>query len=619
MLKQEGTVKRCDLNLRIKYLGLETEIYQLDTFQFVIVCNNYKESLEELSKDFNYTIRHVGTNISLVDKKPQQYLKKIENISFDNVVDDFKATCLTMNDLNNFVKLKFYNIEIIQISIPNTGVDFEILIEVSTETADTQIEIMRAALLGADLGTDKITIKKSNKIAFQEDNSKDKRIDVMLLKPYESLPFTINEGVFWLDNAERIYTGDFERSELIFFRPNTTKFYFDFSFFYNINIISALLLYDTVYITPPLCDKMEVFLTKQSITREELIKLIEMGKVVLLLSNDEIRYDKKLVSEVYKSSPSGIVGRRGINTLLASYLAETAKKYETLHPNIYNIASEIFMTGTKDNNAKIQAMAKFIAWPKLALIKSFSEFNFSSPMSICRFGINDVLNENMLPVMNDQNISFEFIVNSLNTHIATSLQATYFPFRQVEKSGAIYSDSAVSKIMGDILNLYSYDADSLKNINNIYTQGKNDYISLFDCRENISVLKVAETADEFETHNRFRDILFRLGNLSDEERTKTIREYNDILFELVGNKKRCGFTKFLMGGTGFLPLSTAFSHILTSAGLLKDLIDETGAKKKYDDYKKIEKQMIEYGISVEHQKVEDIYLLDKISRVATLR
>ena len=52
MLKQEGTVKRCDLNLRIKYLGLETEIYQLDTFQFVIVCNNYKESLEELSKDF---------------------------------------------------------------------------------------------------------------------------------------------------------------------------------------------------------------------------------------------------------------------------------------------------------------------------------------------------------------------------------------------------------------------------------------------------------------------------------------------------------------------------------------------------------------------------------------
>ena len=74
-----------------------------------------------------------------------------------------------------------------------------------------------------------------------------------------------------------------------------------------------------------------------------------------------------------------------------------------------------------------------------------------------------------------------------------------------------------------------------------------------------------------------------------------------------------------MGGTGFLPLSTAFSHLLTSAGLLKDLIDETGEKKKHDEYKKIEKQMKEYGISVEHQKVKDIYLLDKISRVATLK
>lgn len=29
--------------------------------------------------------------------------------------------------------------------------------------------------------------------------------------------------------------------------------------------------------------------------------------------------------------------------------------------------------------------------------------------------------------------------------------------------------------------------------------------------------------------------------------------------------------------------------------------------------------MKEYGISVEHQKVKDIYLLDKISRVATLK
>lgn len=619
MLKQEGEVKRCDLNLRTKYFGLETEIYQLDVYQFVIVCNNYEGNFEELLKDFDYNIRQMGTNVSLADKKPKQYLKKIENISFDNVVDDFKATCVTMNDLNNFVRLKFYNVEIIQISVPNTGVDFEILIEVSTETDDKQIDIMRETLLDADLGTDKITIKRSNKTMNKKDKSKDERRDVMLLKTYESLPITIDEGVFWLDNAERIYTGNFKRSELLFFRSDTTKCFFDFSVFDNINIRSALLLYDTVYIAPPLCDKMENFLVKQGMTQKELIELVEMGKVVLLLSNDESRYDKKLVSEVYKNSSLGIVGRRGINTLLASYLAETTKQYESLHPNIYDIASEIFMAGIKDNNSHIQAVAKFLAWPKLSLVKSFSSFNFLSPMSISGFGINEVLNENILSIINDKKFSFEFTVNSLNAHIATSLQATYFPFKQIGEDGTIYSDSVVSKIMGDVLNLYSYDADSLKNIKDIHTQSKDDYISMFDCKENLSVLKVAETADEFETHKGFRDILVRLGNLSDEEKTKTIREYNDILFDLVGDKKNSGLIKFIIGGAGFLPLSTAFSHILTSAGLLKDWIDETEAKKKYDDYKRIEKQMIKYGISVDHQKVKDIYLLDKISRVATLK
>ena len=618
MLKQEGTVKRCDLTLRTKYWGLVTEIYQLDIFRFVIACNNFRGNFEELSKDFENNIRQIGTDVSLVDKKPEQYLKKIKNISFDNVVDNFRATCVTLNDLKNFIKLKFYYVEIIQVSVPVTGVDFEILIEVSTETSDVQIEMMHKVLAETDLGTDVITIKKTKRFKNEERKLKVEH-DVMILNHYEMLPFTINEGVFWLDNAEKIYTGNFERSELTFFRPETTKCFFDFSFFDNINIRNALLLYDTVYIAPPLYDKMSDFLTKQRMTQEELIELIEMGKVVLLLPNDEAKYDKNLIFEAYKNSPLSIVGRRGINTLLASYLAETTKKYEILHPNIYDISSEIFMVGTKDNNAKIQNMARFIAWPKLALIKSFSGFNVLSPMSISEFGINNVLNENILPVTKDQNIGFEFIVNSLNTHIATSLQATYFPFQQVGKNGATYSDCIVSKIMGDMLSLYSYDADSLKNIKNIYKKNKDEYINLFDCRDNISVLKVAETADRFETHKGFRDILVRLGNLGDEERSKTIREYNDILFELVGDKKRGGFAKFIMGATGFLPLSAAFSHLLTSAGLLKDLIDETGAKKKYDDYRKIEKYLIEYGTSVEHKKVEDIFLLDKISRVATLK
>lgn len=131
-----------------------------------------------------------------------------------------------------------------------------------------------------------------------------------------------------------------------------------------------------------------------------------------------------------------------------------------------------------------------------------------------------------------------------------------------------------------MLNLYSYDPDAIKSIKDIHTQGKDDYISLFDCRENISVLKAAEIADNYKTHVGFRDILVRLGNLNDEAKYKTIREYNDILFDLVGDKKSGGLVKFIMGGIGFFAtFYRFFSHLLTSAGLLKDLIDETGEKR----------------------------------------
>lgn len=165
-------------------------------YVIVIVCNNYSGNFEALSKDFNNSIRYVGTDVSLVKNVPEKYSKKIKNISFDNIVDDFKATCVTMKDLNNFIKLKFYDVEIIQISVPNVGVDFEILIEVSIETTDKQTEMMHSTLLDVDLRTDKITIKKSKKTVIEEDKSKDKSRDVMLLKSYESLPFTIDEGVF---------------------------------------------------------------------------------------------------------------------------------------------------------------------------------------------------------------------------------------------------------------------------------------------------------------------------------------------------------------------------------------------------------------------------------------
>lgn len=173
MLKENNSIRRMDLILRSEYIGLETEIFQINTYQYAIFCKNYKGEFEEISKHFNDSIRQIGTNVTLVKELPQNYLNRIEGISFLNVVDDFKHCCITMPDLETFIIDKFYDVDIISISSPKLGVNFEILIQVSKDTSKTKMDEIRQYLLDVDLGTDSIRIETvaSDKINEQAETS----------------------------------------------------------------------------------------------------------------------------------------------------------------------------------------------------------------------------------------------------------------------------------------------------------------------------------------------------------------------------------------------------------------------------------------------------------------
>jgi hypothetical protein len=636
MLKEEGTVKRNDLNLRVEYLGLETEIYQIETYKFIIYCANYKGNFEELANYFNHSIRQAGTNVVLINQRPTNFLKKINNIPLSNVVSGFRATCVTQSDLDNFIRSKFYAVDISSITIPKTGVDFEILIEVSRETKESEIEMMQKYLLSLDLGTDKITVRYENnefKDTLKEkspmegpENVRRKQLEgsfnVMHLSLEKELPFMINEADYWFEHAEDIYAGKVKRNDLYFYRGESLKCFLDFSIFDNIDLRNVLLLYDTVYIALPIEEQLEVFLEQQDITVSELIELVNMGKVVLFLPNLETRYDKNLLLEAYKCNPAAIVGRRGINTLLASYLAETKCQYERRFPGIYKMASDIYMEGVKQGNSSVQNMARMIAWPITAVADSFRYLNHNSPMPVSNFGINNVISENIAICDKQDKISFELTMNSLSTHIATALQSTYFPFQQQGKDGTKYSDAAVSNIMGDILKLYWYDADNLQNISNLYHQSSGDFLKLFDCKHNIKITKVASLADEYNTQKGFRDLLVRLDHMDEKLRKNEIKKYNDLLFEAgkIQSNKSDGFLKFMLGSTGFLPLNYKITFILSAIGIIKDKVDDFEPMRKRAEMKAIEKCIKDYGgMTPEKQRVEDIYLLDKISRVAILK
>lgn len=633
MLKQEGTVKRNDLELRIKYIGLKTEIYQIDEYQFMIYCINYNGNFEELKRDFNYTIRQLSVNVTLTDKRPAVYLKIIDSIPLSNVVDGFRATCITEGDLNNFIKSKFYNIDITNIEIPQSGIGFEILIRVSRETQETEIINMHQYLLNEDLGTDKITIVVDN---GQIQNQKENEISnnailqqiertnkVMQLGVIKELPFTITEADFWFEHAEDIYTGKMTRKDLYFFREGSLKCFLDFSLFDNIDLRNVLLLYDTVYIALPIESNWKRFFEQQNMTELEFIELIDMGKVVLVLSNLETRYRKDLLLEAFKCNPAAVIGRRGLNILLATHLTETKHQYEKRFPSIYEVASEIYLKGIEHKSANLQNMARMLAWPITATANSFRFLNLGSPMSISNFGINTVISENIKSIDKKDNISFEFTMNALSTHIATALQSTYFPFSQKEKDDKAYSDQVVSNIMGDFLKMYWYDATNLQNIRQTYNQNntENNYLKMFECKHNIKITKIASLADEYNTPQGFQDLLMRLDVMDELHRKSKINDYNNLLFEAakISNGNSKDYFKFMLGGAGFLPLNYMMSIVLSLIGIINDKVNASESMQKINEMKFIASLIKDSGIKKDDQVIEDVFLLDKISRVAILK
>lgn len=627
MLREKGLVKRCDLTLRTKYLGLETEIFELEPFSFVIYCKNYCDYFEDISSYFNQSIKIAGVGVALVKKRPEIYLCLIENISMSNIVDGFKASVITFDDLDNFIRSKFHDVDILKVEIPEEGLNYRISIHVSPSTNETRIAEMTDFLTHADIGTDDITIKKSfdssdNLIARRDKSKYNNALKHVHLYVDKSLPFTINEADYWYENAENIYNGCITRNDLSFFRQNSLKCYLDFSSFNNINLRNVLLIYDTVCISLPLEKNLPQFLEHQDMNLSELIELVEMGKVVVFLPHQENSYDKKLLIDLYNCDQNAIVGRYGINTLIASYFIDIKNQFEKRFPKINDLASFLNTESLRNQNPLIQTLANIVTWPITAAANSFMLLNNSSPIFIGSIGVNKVIADTFKEHKMYDNLKFELNVNSLSTHMSAALQSTYFPFVADELNSNSYSDAFVSKVMSDYLKMYNYDMNKLENINTINRENEREhnYLELFDCKNNTKITRVARLADDYHTPEGFRNLLSNLDKMDPQTRKQRLRDYNDLLDETkqITNKKNYDPVLFTLGALGFLPLDYKYSLLLSMIGVLKNKVDDTDFIKKHSELKNIEKIIHESGLTA-NNLTHDVYLLDKISSVVVLK
>lgn len=294
MLTNDNNVRRNDLSLRLKYIGIKTRIFKIAPFKYVILCSNIPDDFEKIKTYFDRSIRYVTLQISLSDQVPEHYIEELFPIDMEHPVDDFRATARTRDEIEEYIYGRYHDFDIRKIVPSEGGINFHMDIYVGSDVSDKQIARLQKELTEVDFGTDQIQVLRTTDPP--EDKTKlNPQDSVMWLNTNKSYPFTVAETDFWYDNIEAIYDGSVKRKDLSFCRDGELKCFVNASVFPVINLRSLLLLYDTVYLALPIENFLDEFLEMQGMKKKELVQLVSMGKVVLLLGNDETRYDRQVI------------------------------------------------------------------------------------------------------------------------------------------------------------------------------------------------------------------------------------------------------------------------------------------------------------------------------------
>ena len=622
MVCDTSAIKRSDLTLRCRYIGLETEIYQIDKNRYAIYCKNYKGNFAKLCAEFNDSIRQMGTWVNLTQESPKDYLRIIEPISLSNVVDGFKGAYITQPDIENAIIDRFPDVDIHRIYI-KSGIGFSITIEVALGTSQETMSEMETVLSAIDFGTDQVNVRYISDKSGKSNEPFVPTYNFMQLGINKRLPFTIDEADYWFANAEKIYSGQITRDSLPKIYSQTASCCLDCSMHNPVNIRSVLLLYSTVYLILPLADRFGTFLAEQNLSRNELLDLARMGKVTFVLNNLENRYDQQFLLEAYRCNPLSVIGRRGINTVVASFLSETRERFLSHFPAATESALAVRELAENSEDPFMHAMEHVLSWPIVEPARSFDQLNSSGPLSLGTMDFDlillPLLDQGNQRISNQMALLLQLVGN--NVFLSSAFNATLFPGEIVGAAPFNQGFHTVSSIMSDLLQVYWYNTEAIKNIEFIRGQsfGENQTISLFDCKQNISAVKVAELADQYQTFDGFKRIIDNLGMMSETEQKSKIRLYNDTLFDLASTRQTTSKIDFMLSTSSFFPLPYSFSLVAAIASMAKGKIGDVDFMRERAELKRIEACLKATGRPQTSEFVEDIYILDKISRVAGLR
>ena len=603
-LYDSGFVKRNDLQLRLKYYGLKTKIYLIEPNHYAIQILNYYEMFGQIKNYFDKNIRIVGSWIELVKDKPINAMSEVKPIT--NLACTNEGLFLNQKMFESLLVSRFPDINFKSISVEHTN-GIVIRISVGFETNSEDISALKAFIMDMKLAFTDVIVEKINLLpeaTLYID-------DVCLACTDKKFKFSVDDSDFWFSNVEKIYESKVLKEDLRFFDKNKTKCYFDFSVWENtsINIRSAAMLYDTIYISFPLEGHFEDFLRQQHLTLSDLEALVERNKLIILLPNTESRYEKAAIERLYQINNNSIVSKRGINALMAIYYCEMEEKYMSFWNGHESELEAFCMDCMKTKDDKQKVLLDLLLWPVRAKANSYELLTSYGPMRLPSIGVNTIFDCLTGGTESTNIMNFELTVNSNAIHFASALQATYFPFCTRQSKGE-YSDAIVSNILGGILNSYQYwgkhQRESIERYREVL-DNERSAIYLLRPDNKVNLKHIIDYAEKYNTPHTLKNILRNLVNLDEKERNKKLEEYSNLIAEIGEEKPNKEKTlNYVLSGISFIPAVGEGASIIN---LLLQVIK---------DFKLKDKWMLNRIEADKASKEEEVYLLDKLSRVARI-
>ena len=523
-----GYAKRIDVSLRARYPHLQTLLFEVTKDKFQIVFDSSLQDATSLSEEFDNSLRFMTVNVTLSNTSPISYLRKIPLLSDENALGDMIGLPLRRIDLVYLLVSRFPTAGVVDVQETPDNYSAQIVVKCDLPEADqtTILRFVDALSLPIVFSIVVSTAQHTDATSVLNDPM---FIWASGLRPHAP-SYTRWDEEFWFDNIHDIAANRLSIERFPGMRTNTFRCYLDLSLGeQHINLRQALLLYDEVWCSLPLRERHGPFLGQQSLTEEDLLVAVELGRLKFVTTQPEERLQVTFLDEVFERKPTAILGRRTTAALLVADVVRTADTSFLRDTTVVNALVDLAHMVSEVEGVPLRKVLCGFLWPLASRRGGLQGLLDRGSKAGPAMGLAELLSAR-LQATTGLDVELETLIFSEAVHIGHALDATLF--------GPVNEPAGFTLLkywIGRHLNFHRSfnESRSVSWFNNeadlAYGKEVVPPVPLFEFDKSIPMREILEDSALDSVRLRGRGLYARLAKLPSRERRTEVERLNELL------------------------------------------------------------------------------------------